>query len=106
MKYFKLLTVFIIFNTLVFAENKLPKDPVTGLVIDKGLADVKENCTVCHIGRFMIVKGGNREYWKYKIQTMQKAFGLWELKPEVRERILNYLAKHYFKKRDISLEDD
>jgi len=104
-KFLILFTLFT-FNTTIYAGESLQKDPVTGLIIDTGLEDVKENCTVCHTGRFIIVNGGNVKFWKYKIRLMKKAFGLWELKPKVKKRIANYLAKHYSLKHNISLEDN
>jgi len=93
-----------IFTVLIFAQNI---DPVTKLIVDKGLEDVKENCTVCHTGRFIVVNGGNKKFWKYKINLMQKAYGLWDIPKEQKERIINYLTKHYGKKRNnISVEDN
>ena len=108
MKFIKLITAIAIFATTATlnAKNEFKKDPVTGLIIDKGIEDVKENCTVCHIGRFIIINGGDERYWKYKILVMQNAFGLWKLDPKVKKRITKYLAKHYSKKHNISLEDD
>ena len=92
-------------NITLFADQKLPVDRVTGLIDDVGLQDVKENCTVCHTGRFIVVNGGDKKFWTFKVGLMQKAFGLWELKPEVKERIIHYLSTHYSKKHNISVEE-
>jgi hypothetical protein len=88
------------------AAEKLHTDRVTGLIEDTGLQDVKENCTVCHTGRFIVVNGGDKKFWTFKVGLMQKAFGLWELKPEVKERIISYLSTHYSKKHNINVEEN
>jgi len=101
----KVITIFLLLIATVMASQKLQTDRVTGLVDDIGLQDVKENCTVCHTGRFIVINGGNKKFWAYKIGLMQNAFGLWKLKPEVKKRIINYLSKYYYKKHNISLEE-
>ena len=104
----RLLLILLLLGASLFAQNKnskLPIDSVTSLVVAPGLEDVKENCTVCHTGRFIVVNGGDRKFWSYKVKLMQKAYGLWQLKPEAKERIINYLATHYSKKKNISLEE-
>ncbi len=108
MKLIKFTAVLAVFVPLILfsAEKSLKKDPVTNLIIDKGLEDVKENCTVCHTGRFIILNGGDKRFWEYKVLMMQNAYGLWKLKPEVKKRIVNYLAKYYSSRHNISLEDD
>jgi hypothetical protein len=89
--------------TIIFAQKI---DPVTKLVVDVGLEDIKENCTVCHTGRFIVVNGGNKKFWYYKIKLMQKAYGLWDIPKDKQERIVNYLSKYYSKKiNNISIED-
>ena len=85
--------------------NKLTIDSVTSLVNDVGLEDVKENCTVCHTGRFIVMNGGDKKFWYYKIRLMQKGFGLWKIKPDAKQRIIEYLSKYYSKKHNISLEE-
>lgn len=98
--------LFVILSATTAAAQELPIDRVTGLVVDKGLQDVKENCTVCHTGRFIVVNGGDKKFWMYKVRLMQKAYGLWSLKEEAKNRIINYLAKHYSHKTDVSLEQE
>jgi len=80
-------------------------DTTTGLIIDKGLGDIKENCTICHTGRFIVVNGGDRKFWKAKVTAMQEGFGLWKLREGQRERILEYLSKNYSKKVNISINE-
>lgn len=84
--------------------NATETDSTTGLIIDEGLGDVKENCTVCHTGRFVVVNGGDKEFWKKKIYIMQNAYGLWKIDKEKEERMLNYLAKNYPKKEKVSID--
>ena len=85
--------------------NAIEIDTTTGLVIDTGLSDVKENCTICHTGRFIVVNGGDKKFWKEKIEAMQNGFGLWELSNDQRERILVYLSKNYSKKVNVSIDE-
>ena len=79
-------------------------DMVTGLIVDRGLEDVREHCTVCHPGRFIVVNGGERKFRFYKIRVMQKGFGLRELPDDTRKRIVGYLSKNYPRKRNVSID--
>ena len=88
--------------TILAAETKT--DSTTGLIIDEGMSDIKENCTVCHTGRFVVVNGGNRNFWKKKIYIMQNAYGLWEINRQQKERMIKYLSKNYSKKVNVSID--
>jgi len=90
-----------IFITILGAKEI---DSTTGLIIDKGLGDIKENCTVCHPGRFVVVNGGNKAFWKKKIYIMQKAYGLWEIDEKTKKRMIEYLSKNYPKKVKVSID--
>ena len=96
----------VIFASLLFGLILGAKeyDIVTGLVIDDGIDDIKENCTVCHPGRFIVVNGGNEEFWGHKINVMQKGFGLWELDPKTKANIIRYLSSNYSKKIKIDID--
>ncbi len=96
-------TLLIIFCSLFIFAKEI--DPTTGLIKDKGLSDIKENCTICHTGRFIVLNGGDREFWKKKIKLMHDGYGLWDLTKEQKERILNYLVKNYPKKHDVSVNE-
>jgi len=85
--------------------NAIEIDTTTGLVIDTGLSDVKENCTICHTGRFIVVNGGDKKFWKEKIEAMQNGFGLWDLRDDQMERILVYLSKNYSQKVNVSIDE-
>jgi len=98
----KLLIITAILATVLSATEI---DTTTGLIIDKGLSDVKENCTICHTGRFIVVNGGNRKFWTEKIGAMQNGFGLWKLRKGQKERILDYLSKNYSKKVNVSINE-
>ncbi len=89
-------TVFFIFTMALFAGN-YKIDSESKLIVDKGLEDVKENCVVCHTGRFIVKNGGDKKFWETKIRVMQKAFGLWDLDKRTHDSIVNYLAKNYHK---------
>lgn len=91
------------FSTLNAAEKKYDRE--TGLIIAEGLEEVKENCSVCHPGRFMVMNGGNRKFWKGKIVLMQKGFGLWDLDQETEDTILKYLSI-YYPKQEKKEEDE
>ncbi len=93
--------------TILIAISSLQADTIdstTGLIIDKGLGKVKENCTICHTGRFIVVNGGDKTFWKNKIHIMQAAYGLWKIEKEDKELLLTYLSKNYPKKRNVSID--
>jgi len=91
----------LLLSTVVYA-NKI--DNTTGLIIDDGLSKVKENCTICHTGRFIVVNGGDKKFWTKKIHIMQAAYGLWEIEKEDKEILIKYLSKNYSKKRSVSID--
>jgi hypothetical protein len=91
----------LILATVVYADKI---DSTTGLIIDKGLSKVKENCTICHTGRFIVVNGGDRDFWTKKIRIMQVAYGLWKIEKEDKEALIKYLSKNYSKKKKVSID--
>ena len=100
----KLLKLFILLSSIIVLNAK-NIDPVTGLIRAKGLSDIKENCTICHTGRFIVVNGGGKSFWAHKIKTMHDAYGLWELTDAQKKRIVDYLSTNYSKKRNVSVDD-
>ena len=98
----KLLISTMILVTMIHATEV---DMTTGLIVDRGLSDIKENCTICHTGRFIVVNGGDRKFWKEKITAMQDGFGLWELRKGQKDRILDYLTKNYSKRVNVSIDE-
>ena len=98
----KITFIGLIFGILLQSNSfakEFEKDYETGLIIAEGLELIKENCTVCHPGRFMVINGGDSKFWKAKIRLMQKGFGLWDLDKESESTIINYLSKYYPKKQ-------
>lgn len=75
------------------AANQL--DPRTGLVMADGFAVVAATCTTCHSGRLVAQNRGTRRDWDERLRWMQKNHNLWDLPPETRATILDYLASNY-----------
>ncbi|TQV63536.1 MAG: hypothetical protein FNT15_03445 [Sulfurovum sp.] len=96
----KFLTIVLLFATPLMAKTI---DATTGLVVDTGLSDIKENCTVCHFGRFIVVNGGDKTFWNQKINQMQQLYGVWDIEPAKKERMLDYLSKHYSNKSNVNI---
>jgi len=98
-----LVIILMLILTTLLNANKV--DSTTGLINDIGLGEVKENCTVCHTGRFIVVNGGDKKFWKTKIRVMQDAYGLWKIDKEAEKRMLKYLVKNYAEKKRVSIND-
>ena len=73
--------------TPVSAVDLLPQGPQRNLVIAQ--------CTSCHSARLIAQNHMSRERWDATLSWMQQTQGLWELAPDVREPILDYLAEHF-----------
>ncbi|CAI2717119.1 hypothetical protein [Nitrospina watsonii] len=69
-------------------------DPNAGLPQGQGRDAVIANCTACHNAALILQNRMSRSAWDALITWMQEEQGLWELEPEVRNSILDYLAKH------------
>lgn len=66
----------------------------TGLIEDKGLDLVVQNCTPCHSAKLITQNRMTEAGWKSTIQWMQETQNLWNL--GVNEvAIINYLATNY-----------
>ena len=70
-------------------------DVETGLIVAKGVDDVKANCTACHSAKFILLQRGDRQTWKDMIVWMQKTQGLWEFDAKTEKSILDYLSTNY-----------
>lgn len=66
----------------------------SGLVVDKELPLVVNNCTACHSAKLIIQNRATREGWKNMVVWMQETQNLWDLGPN-ENKILDYLARHY-----------
>ena len=53
---------------------------------------VTRNCTGCHSSETVLQNSMTRERWDGTITIMQEKHGLWDLDPETRKQILNYLS--------------
>lgn len=89
----KVLLCFFVVVGLFGGEVKV--DSETGLKIDKGFEEVKNNCTICHSANFITQSKNTREEWLATIRWMQDTQGLWEFDPQTEDIILTYLAKNY-----------
>ena len=66
----------------------------TRLAEGQGRDEVLGNCTICHSEALILNNRMSRQRWDETITWMQEKQGLWELEPEMRKTILDYLAKH------------
>jgi mono/diheme cytochrome c family protein len=92
-----LLVIFLI--PLGLRGEELPdspaSDPVTGLAIADGWKLVRANCTACHSARLVSQQSGDQAFWAYTVRSMQEKQNLWELEPDVKQKIIDYLATNY-----------
>ncbi len=51
-------------------------------------------CTACHSESLVLKNHMTRDHWDETITWMQEKQGLWELSPDERKTILDYLATH------------
>ena len=83
-----------------YVQSEEPHAPVkidqeSGLFIADGYEIVKENCQACHSLAIVLQNRADRETWLNIIRWMQKKQGLWEFKPEVEKKLLDYLSTNY-----------
>lgn len=78
---------------LLAAPGWAGDDPYQGLPEGPGRDTVLQNCTVCHNASIILQNAMSRKQWDALITWMQEKQGLWELPPETRDTILDYLAK-------------
>ena len=73
------------------AQNDLP---TYGLPEAPGRDLVLANCMACHSGAIVAANHLSRERWDALIDQMREKNGMWELTPETRSAILDYLEAH------------
>lgn len=73
-----------------------------GLPPGKGRDQVLENCTVCHSTAIILQNHMPRKQWDETLTWMQKKQGLWELEPDLRKTILDYLSTHQGTKKSLT----
>ena len=77
------------------AEDALPTDPATGLVMDENWQIVAAHCGACHSTRLVTQNRGDRDTWLHLIRWMQDSQGLWPFNEPTETILLDYLEKHY-----------
>lgn len=76
------------------AQESLPIDPGTGLVIDDSWQLVLGNCSSCHSLKLVTQNRMSAESWTHTIRWMQEKHNLWDLGGN-EASIVAYLEKHY-----------
>ena len=76
------------------AQESLPLDPESGLIVDENWELVRANCSGCHSARLVTQNRMNASSWIQTIRWMQEKHNLWEL-GENETKIIAYLEKHY-----------
>lgn len=82
------------FATNGVAQEDLPVDPQSGLIVDRDWTLVHANCSGCHSTRLVTQNRMNATGWVETIRWMQKKHKLWDL-GENEPKIVAYLEKHY-----------
>ncbi|MBC8285981.1 MAG: hypothetical protein H8E42_00755 [Nitrospinae bacterium] len=60
----------------------------------EGRKQVLENCTACHSTAIILQNRMPRMQWDQTLTWMQEKQGLWDLGPDLRKTILDYLSTH------------
>lgn len=76
------------------AQDSLPTDPQSGLIVDANWQLVLANCSGCHSTRLVTQNRMSAADWTHTIRWMQEKHNLWDL-GESEERIVAYLEKNY-----------
>jgi len=71
---------------------KAPVATIMGLKQAPGVEFVIANCIGCHSPRLIAQHHLSRERWESTLITMNKKHGLWKLSPDMKKKILDYLA--------------
>ncbi len=77
------------------AAQEATFDPATGLALAGDWKLVRDNCTACHSARLITQQGGSAAHWLKLIRWMQATQNLWQFQPQVEQKIIAYLARHY-----------
>jgi len=75
-------------------KSKAAVQTFMGLKQTPGFEYVLANCIGCHSPRLIAQHHLSRKRWEETLVTMNKKHGLWKLSPDMKKRILDYLAEN------------
>ena len=78
----------------VAAQDALPVDPGSGLIVDENWELVRATCGACHSTSLVIQNHMSADNWLRTIRWMQDKHNLWDL-GDNEDRIIAYLEKNY-----------
>ena len=73
-------------------KSKASQQTIMGLKQAPGVEYVIANCIGCHSPRLIASHHLSRKRWEETMVAMNKQHGLWKLSPEMKGKILDYLA--------------
>lgn len=73
------------------AEDENPFSPLPDA---DGVENVAANCTACHSARTFIHMNQGRDWWDDTFERMKRDHGMWDIDPEIRAEMLDYLEEH------------
>ena len=81
-------------NKAAVKNAKEPVQTFMGLKQNPGFEYVLANCIGCHSPRLIAQHHLSRKRWEETLVTMNKKHGLWKLSPDMKAKILDYLAEN------------
>ncbi len=81
-------------NKEAVKKSKAPVQTFMGLKQTPGFEYVLANCIGCHSPRLIAQHHLSRKRWEETLVTMNKKHGLWKLSPDMKKKILDYLAEN------------
>lgn len=70
-------------------------DDYGGLPEGEGRLETYSNCVACHSTMIIRQQRLPRRTWDEVLTWMVEEKGMWEMAPEVRAKVLDYLAEHF-----------
>lgn len=70
-------------------------DDFDGLPEGEGRLETYQNCVACHSTAIIRQQNLSRRTWDEVLDWMVEEQGMWEMAPEVREAVLDYLAEQF-----------
>ena len=94
---------FILFATIFYLPNNAKSEELKyqSLPFGKGRVQVLENCTACHSSAIILQTHMSRKKWDQTLSWMQEKQGLWNLQPDLRKIILDYLSTYQGEKKSL-----